>query len=113
MQKMENERYVLPLIGYNKPYFVGAEIRVVKNKMHKNFGFAKIYTDMQFNPLLEHELYKDHMSMGTAREILKRLGFVAVPENFDQDDLESLRTIKSKLSKEWITLYNMWANHKN
>lgn len=109
---MENERYVLPLIGYNKPYFVGAEIRVVKNETHKNFGFARICTDMQFNPLLGHALYKHYMTIGTAREILEELGFIAVPENFDQDDIGSLMAIKSKLSKEWVSLYNSWANYK-
>lgn len=108
---MENQRFVLPLTMGDKAYFVESEIRVVKNKNNKNFGKVKVYTDMQYNPLIEHASYKTYMSFESAESILNELGFIKVEYMFDQLNINDLKSIKSELPKEWIYNYNLWVNY--
>jgi hypothetical protein len=109
---MKNQRLVLPLSISNKAYLIEAEIRLVRNKKNQNFGKVKIYTDMQYNPLVEHEDFKDYMSFEEAKDLLKKLGFIEVSEGFNQNHIESIRTIKSHLSPDWIENYNLWLNYQ-
>ena len=104
---MKNLKFALPLTLHLNTYFVIAELRFLKKRPE----LCSLSTDMQYNPILDHELYNEYLSEDTAKQILFDLGFFEVKDNFDGHSIEDLREIKDKLSGNWVELYNLSANY--
>jgi hypothetical protein len=103
-------KYILPLLAFDRAYIVNAEVRYVTNPINKNFGCVTIFTDMQYNPLVENSLYSKYMEEDAAIKLLTDLGFISVDLDFDSSNVVMLRSIKDKLPKEWVETFNLWAN---